>query len=294
MKKYGLVFSGGGGRGAYQIGAWRAIRELGIEKYIAGVSGASVGSLNAALFLNGDLGKAEDVWFNITPSRVLSHGDNYKSVFREDNRLDFDAVISNINNAIETLDNTLNDYLDDGKHTSMGGAFTTAGITDIIEKTLDFEKVSSCGKSFYVSVVNMSVNLLEYIQLSGASQKKITSFLLASAAMPVVYESQKIGVCEYCDGGLKDNIPVKPLYDEGIRDFIVIHLKTLSPSVAGNFPDAEFVEIKPDDEYTGIIDGTLDFSSEGAQRRFAAGYLDTYAALTPLADMLDAENESTL
>lgn len=27
----GVVFEGGGGKGAYQIGAWKAIRELGME-----------------------------------------------------------------------------------------------------------------------------------------------------------------------------------------------------------------------------------------------------------------------
>lgn len=45
----GLVFCGGGGRGAYQIGVWQALRERGLDKYTAAVSGASVGALNAAL-----------------------------------------------------------------------------------------------------------------------------------------------------------------------------------------------------------------------------------------------------
>ena len=36
-KEYGLVLEGGGARGAYQIGAWRALEEAGIK--IKGVSG---------------------------------------------------------------------------------------------------------------------------------------------------------------------------------------------------------------------------------------------------------------
>ena len=30
-KEYGLVFDGGGARGAYQIGAWRALSEAGVK-----------------------------------------------------------------------------------------------------------------------------------------------------------------------------------------------------------------------------------------------------------------------
>ena len=47
MYKTGLVFSGGGGKGAYQIGVWKALREYGIEADC--VAGTSVGALNGAL-----------------------------------------------------------------------------------------------------------------------------------------------------------------------------------------------------------------------------------------------------
>ena len=38
---YGIVLEGGGARGAYQIGAWKALKEAGIE--IKGAAGTSVG-----------------------------------------------------------------------------------------------------------------------------------------------------------------------------------------------------------------------------------------------------------
>lgn len=41
-KEYGLVFDGGGARGAYQIGAWRALSEAGVK--ISAVAGTSVGA----------------------------------------------------------------------------------------------------------------------------------------------------------------------------------------------------------------------------------------------------------
>ena len=55
-KEYGLVLDGGGARGAYQIGAWKALKEAGIK--IAAVAGTSVGALNGALICMDDLEKA--------------------------------------------------------------------------------------------------------------------------------------------------------------------------------------------------------------------------------------------
>ena len=50
MSKTGIVFSGGGGKGAYAIGVWKALREFGMDQNIQAVAGTSVGSLNGALF----------------------------------------------------------------------------------------------------------------------------------------------------------------------------------------------------------------------------------------------------
>ena len=56
-KEYGIVLEGGGAKGAYQIGAWRALREAGIR--IKGAAGTSVGALNGALICMDDFEKAE-------------------------------------------------------------------------------------------------------------------------------------------------------------------------------------------------------------------------------------------
>ena len=56
-KEYGIVLEGGGAKGSYQIGAWKALREAGVR--IKGIAGASVGSLNGALICMDDIDKAE-------------------------------------------------------------------------------------------------------------------------------------------------------------------------------------------------------------------------------------------
>ena len=54
MENISLVLSGGGARGAYQIGAWSALRELGLESQINVITGSSIGAINGALMAQGD------------------------------------------------------------------------------------------------------------------------------------------------------------------------------------------------------------------------------------------------
>ena len=63
-KRYALVLSGGGTRGVYQIGVWKALRELKIEYDL--IIGSSIGALNAALMAQGDWEEAHRLWMNIT------------------------------------------------------------------------------------------------------------------------------------------------------------------------------------------------------------------------------------
>ena len=59
---FGLVLSGGGAKGAYEVGVWKALGEYGITDDITVISGTSVGALNAALFACSDSGEAEKLW----------------------------------------------------------------------------------------------------------------------------------------------------------------------------------------------------------------------------------------
>jgi Patatin-like phospholipase len=67
-KKLGLVLEGGGGKGAYQMGALRAFAERGL--CFDCVAGTSVGGLNAALWATGKLAEGENLWFNISQDKI--------------------------------------------------------------------------------------------------------------------------------------------------------------------------------------------------------------------------------
>ena len=66
----GLVLAGGGAKGAYQTGVWRALRETGLSTLITGISGVSIGAINAALFLLGDWREAYELWMGMSDPNV--------------------------------------------------------------------------------------------------------------------------------------------------------------------------------------------------------------------------------
>ena len=66
-----LVLSGGGAKGAYQIGVWKALKKLGVKFDI--VTGTSVGALNGTLIVQNEYRKAVKIWKKI----------NLKSLFND-------------------------------------------------------------------------------------------------------------------------------------------------------------------------------------------------------------------
>lgn len=240
-KKWGLVLAGGGGKGAYQVGVMRAIREKlpGID--IAAISGSSVGSLNMVLFQQEDQILSEEIWSNITPGQFL-HTELHMFDFKD-------------------------------------GIMTRDGLLSIIDNKIDLDKITHSHRALYATVSKYTsedsmIAKAEYLKLNGCSKDKIKDILLASSAIPYIYESVVIDGVKYRDGGLADNLPIEPLYDMGIRNMIVI---ALSPDTILNehrFPGTEFLYIKPGRSLGDIFGGTLDFSGYNAAVRMKMGYLD--------------------
>src|SRR5574344_552819 len=90
-KEYGLVFAGGGTKGAYQVGVAKALKEMHIK--IKGVTGASIGSINGALFAQDTIPLMEELYANIEMTDILK--------VSEDNALDPNQNLFSFQNAIK-------------------------------------------------------------------------------------------------------------------------------------------------------------------------------------------------
>lgn len=244
QSEIGLILGGGGGKGSYQIGVWRALNELGLTDSITGVSGASVGALNAALWGIGDYDLAVQIWSGIKPAEFLD--------------LDYEQS-------------------EDGKR----GVFSREGLIRIMNEKLDLQKVRDSSRLLYANGSRMVNDQLtaEYFTLNQRAPEEIQTILLASSAIPVVYEPVKIGGFWYQDGGLTDNLPIKPLYDFGFRRMIAVGLGREMSLPLEQFSGAEITKVHPQESIGGLFDGTLDFSAKETPRRMELGYQDAMRAL---------------
>jgi len=92
-KTYALALGGGGVRGAYEIGVYRAL--IGEKIKIKAVCGTSIGAVNGALIAQKDFKKALKVWGEITPDAVYNKDSNMIDRIRDISKLE-DILRDNI------------------------------------------------------------------------------------------------------------------------------------------------------------------------------------------------------
>lgn len=254
MKGTALILAGGGGKGAYEIGVWKSMIECGADQNISAVSGASVGGLNGALFAQGDYQAAERIWLAMSEEKILTPGK--KTLLEGLREIGENGLLAEAADALRE------------------GMFTRQGLIQIIRQELDVKKIRDRQMPCYAACYNTTKNLVDYINMTGMTQNDMETVLLATSALPGVFEPVRFGRSLYLDGGLKDNVPVRPLYNAGYRDFLVIHLSSHGSVDEADFPGASIAQIIPSEDQGDFMTGTLDFSREGARRRLKQGYED--------------------
>ncbi|MBU5317460.1 patatin-like phospholipase family protein [Clostridium bornimense] len=268
MNKVALVLSGGGGKGAYEIGVWKALKEFGIDKKITAIAGTSVGALNAALFLQGDIDIAEEVWRNISNEKIL--------------KIDKAEILKKLLIETGVTSSIANAYLISKGKT---GVFSRDGLLEIMEKYVDLNTVSQSKVQCFISCCEIPKKVVKYFKINNKSEERIKDILLASSALPVIYDNVIIDGKRYIDGGIVDNTPVKPLYDIGYRTIIVVHLNNDNIVKDTDFPGINMFQIIPKTSQGNFISGTLDFDKEHAEIRMNQGYEDTYKLIRPFYDI---------
>ena len=278
--KIGIVFGGGGGKGAYQIGVWKALDELGVCDQIKGVSGASVGALNGSLFYFSNLERALSAWSGISETSILTRKDVEKG-----------------GRAVKVYRNGI----------AENGWFSNKGLKEMITKYVDISAVKKKEIVFYVAVSRVKKPAVFYNYIKKFSEKNIlhkiiSAFLinifkwftepcyfkidhdnvavvkdiiLASAAIPLVFPDIKIKGELYVDGGLKDNVPILPLYNAGFRKILIVDLDAEKNISVYKFPGVKFLRLslKEESELTSLTD-TFDFTAEDAKIKINQGYGD--------------------
>ena len=76
--KRALVLSGGGSKGSYQIGVYKALKKMHIKIDI--ITGTSIGAINGALFTEKKYALAKRMWENVTSEDLFGENLNDRDI----------------------------------------------------------------------------------------------------------------------------------------------------------------------------------------------------------------------
>ena len=274
--KIGLVLAGGGGKGAYELGVWKALKELGISEHISVFSGTSIGAFNAVLFAMDDMDKADKLWDEVTMDKLVPISKN------ELIKRGIGLYIGGKN--LQLAKKFLNDKLDHG-------AITNEGAVDIINKYLDCNKIKEKNKVCYAACTKLPNYTVQYFRINDYDNETAKKMILASASLPLIYDSTEVFGEKYIDGGIVDNTPIQPAYGENCDVIIVVLLSKETIIDRSLYPNSKLIIIAPENLIENTITGTLNLDSEAKARRIIEGYNDTMNKLEPVIDIFKFINQ---
>lgn len=242
----GLVLSGGGLKGSYQIGVYKALKKLNYNFDI--ITGTSIGAINGALLTSNEYKKAIKLWENVKLNFLFTEKVNEDLIVLEYLR----NIITNKGMDVSALKNN-------------------------IEKYLNKDKFFKSQIKYGLVTVNKKTKKPKYMTKEELTKENIVDYLMASSCFYPVFQSKKIGDDEYLDGGFRDNMPIDLAISLGADEIIAVDLEAIgiTKKVQGK---AKIKYIRPNN-YTGaemIVD------NKQVRKNLKYGYNDTMKAFNKL------------
>lgn len=255
-----LVFSGGGGKGSYQIGVYKALNELGLTNYITSISSTSIGAINSVLLINNDIDEAIYFWENIKRRDVAPINKNLYKIF--------------LRRSLSTKDN----------------------LRMLIESNLDLKKLEESNIELIVTCtkVFMGYPKRKIFNLNKKNRDEIVDIILASCTIPCLFRAHKMKKYPktyFYDGGIMGRAPIEGLKYDEFDKIIVVHLDNLNRLNPIKYRKKKYINIYPSIYQGGIYQGTYGFTQKLAKKRIETGYLDTMKKLKDMDLKREVENE---
>ena len=234
----GLVLEGGGAKGSYQLGLYRALQET--KPDIRLVVGTSMGALTGAFIVQKNTDVLADIWqkFSLEGGRELMLS------------LDRMKKAPDIIQVAKTARAALN--------------LDMAPLKELIHRHVDEEKIRASEVDYGLVVYSMTGGRTKYLYIDDIPKGKLNQYILASCAYPV-FPPVKIDGKLYVDGGVGDNLPYEMVLAKGLEPII---LRT-NPPKEGEVLPKDATVLGP----TRPIAETMHFDAALAPQRMQQGYL---------------------
>jgi len=260
-KTYAIALEGGGAKGAYEAGVWKALEEAGV-KYNA-VAGTSVGALNGAMMASRDLETALHLWENVSFSQVFDVDDaQMKKIYDKDlDGLDIKGLLKGFMGIVKE------------------GGLDIEPLRQMMKEHIDEEKIRNSDVEFFF--VTYSLTDKQEVELSAREleEGKLIDMLLASAYVPG-FQRRKLDGKDYVDGSVQNVVPIDSLLKRGYQDIIMIRIYGLGFEKRIQIPeDVNVITVAPKEKLGGI----LQFDPESTKQDLELGYYDGLRMLYGLA-----------
>ena len=256
-----LVLAGGGARGSYQVGVWRALTELGWNQQI--ITGTSVGSLNGAMFALDLYETARDMWTSIRSQDVMELPEETRN--------------------LTELHQFLRDVV-------RAGGMDVTPLEEIVERVLDEDALRASPIRFGLVTVEKRGLKPRELPLEEIPKGKVKDYLLASAACFPALRAKQIDGVQFLDGGYRDNMPTGLAQKMGAEELVCVDLE----GVGITLPNRTGLPTTMVRSYWELGD-ILHFDPDTARRNIELGYYDTLRAFGRLRGCAYAvaKNEQT-
>ena len=251
-KTYAIALEGGGAKGAYEAGVWKALEEAGVTYHA--VAGTSVGALNGAMMASHDLETAIHLWETIKFSQVFDADDEQmKKIYDRD---------------LDGLDvkGLLKDFVGFVKD----GGLDIEPLRQMMREHIDEEKIRQSDVEFFFVTYSLTDKQEVEIDAHELEEGKLIDMLLASAYVPV-FQRKKLDGKDYVDGSVQNIVPIDSFLKRGYQDIIMIRIYGLGFEKKTKIPeDINLITIAPKEKLGGI----LQFDPESTRRDLTLGYFD--------------------
>lgn len=246
MTKKALVLSGGGSKGAYEVGVMLALRKLNMEYQI--VTGTSVGALNGLFAVQRDIYQAYNLWKSISFSTVYN-----KDLFEK-----------HVGNNFEI-------YKKYAKTIVKDGGVEISGLEATLDRLFNPSKFYGSKIDYGLVTYNLTRKKPVFLTKKDLPQEKIKDYVIASATCFPAFKPKKIGGNLYIDGGYYDNLPINLAIEMGADEIIAVDLRAVGFKKKINEDGIEITYISPRNKIVPFLIFDKDLSSEA----LTFGYNDT-------------------
>jgi NTE family protein len=250
-EKYCLVLSGGGAKGVYHLGAWKALSELGIE--VDAFIGNSIGAIVAGYLAQGLTKELEYIGDNIGVDFIMKIPEEFLE-----------------NGAIRVGKANLTAFKKFYHSVVENKGIDVSPLREMLKNHLSEEAIRRSGNDLGVVTFNVSDFKPQYEFLEDMPPGAVLDYLMASAAFPGL-EQTVINGKSFIDGGVVDNMPYEMARARGYKNIIVVDISGMGINKKPNITGSRTIYIKNSINMGWVFDFSRSFLDNFRE----LGYLDT-------------------